>query len=84
MSDELSEKRTVLLSRNEQLELIQDEEGDERGETVEEGGDKKAELIEDIMTLNEDIEETDECVNRQRKNIQKLSKCYCSNNKLIN
>ncbi len=81
MLEDLTEKRTMLLRKNEELELMQEEETridgkqEEDEDMFDEGGmEKKEELIEDIMILNEEIEEMDNIVTNKRINIKKISK----------
>ena len=76
--DDLTDKRTKLLSKNQKLEgLHQQEQGGDVEEGSEEeemgGASRKSDLVEDIMFLNEEIEEMDKFAREQRKNIQKLS-----------
>lgn len=76
--DDLADKRIALLGKNQQLEGLhhqeQEEDGEEGSEEEEMGGaNRKSDLVEDIMFLNEEIEEMDKCAREQRKNIQKLS-----------
>lgn len=78
MVDELTEKRTVLLSKNQQLESLNDDGGsgleeEEKEEEMDGRDEQKTELLEDIMALNDEIDEMDETVKGHRKNIQKLS-----------
>ena len=78
MVDDLADKRIALLGKNQQLEGLhhqeQEEDGEEGSKEEEMGGaNRKSDLVEDIMFLNEEIEEMDKCAREQRKNIQKLS-----------
>lgn len=82
----MSEKRTVILDKNQQLEKLQEdlelepiteeneEESEEELSSQYEREDMKSTLIDDIMALNDEIDELDASVQEQRKKIHKLSK----------
>ena len=76
MQDELKEKRTILLSKNQHFEAKQILSSKEN--TEENGGDEsvnanETDILDDIMVLNEEIDELDSQVTMTHQQLKKLS-----------
>ena len=76
MQDELKEKRTILLSKNQNFEAKEILSSKEN--TKENGGDEsenanETDILDDIMVLNEEIDELDSQVTITHQQLKKLS-----------